>query len=190
MLWLFLLAFAGLPSLVLSLHTRTPSLPHSHLRTEQSLQVTPTNTTTTTTTTTTHSLTRSLNEKETVHIGVYNNIIGYLNWQEPWFATHAASKCATRCIFSLDRSAVSKADIVVFLASTFSRSRPAFPKRAKPTTVFVLHTMEQPMYATMLSDEKMLRKNFDLIATYNQVSVWCFSLTHSLTHLYILFLAH
>ena len=110
-------------------------------------------------------------DKETVQIGVYNNIIGYLNWQEPWFTTYAASKCRTNCIFSLDPSAVQKADIVVFLASTFNRKHPPFPKKAKPHTTFVLHTMEQPLYAKMLQDEKMLRKNFDLIATYNQVSI-------------------
>ena len=113
--------------------------------------------------------TRDLSEeKETVHIGVYNNIVGYLNWQEPWFTTYAANKCNTKCIFSLDPGAVKKADIVVFLASTFNRKHPPFPKKAKPDTVFVLHTMEQPLYAKMLSDEASLRKKFDLIATYNQ----------------------
>lgn len=108
------------------------------------------------------------NGKATVQIGVYNNINGYLNWQEPWFTTYAASKCNTHCIFSLSPAAVKKADIVVFLASTFNRQHPPFPKKAKPSTVFVLHTMEQPLYAKMLSNEAMLRKNFDLIATYNQ----------------------
>ena len=108
-------------------------------------------------------------QKETVRIGVYNNIIGYLNWQEPWFTTYAAQKCSTNCVFSLDASAVENADVVVFLASTFKRKHPPFPKRAKPTTVFVLHTMEQPLYVPMLNDVGMLRKNFDLIATYNQV---------------------
>jgi hypothetical protein len=106
--------------------------------------------------------------KETVKIGVYNNINGYLNWQEPWFTTYAATKCNTNCIFSLNPSAVATADIVVFLASTFNRKFPPFPKKAKPTTVFALHTMEQPMYAKMLTQESMLRKKFDLIATYNQ----------------------
>lgn len=114
------------------------------------------------------SLSPQSDNKETIQIGVYNNIIGYLNWQEPWFTTYAATKCNTKCLFSLDPSAVNKADIVVFLASTFQRRRPLFPKKAKKTTVFVLHTMEQPLYATMLTQAGMLRKNFDLIATYNQ----------------------
>lgn len=64
-----------------------------------------------------------------------------------------------------------KSDVIMFLASTFNRKHPPFPNRPKPTSLFVLHTMEQPMYATMLNDHRILKK-FNLLAMYSQESVY------------------
>lgn len=122
----------------------------------------------------TNSSRRSLGsfEKETIRIVTYNNIVGYLNWHEPFFADYIASKCHTNCKFSMDINDINNADVVVFLASTFHRSSPLFPKKAKPSTIFVLHTMEQPMYATMLNDHQFLKQHFDLLAMYSQETIY------------------
>jgi hypothetical protein len=143
---------------------------------------------------------RSLTADAPIKIVAYNTIVGYLNWHEQFFTDYISSKCHRKCAFSTDPrdvtsppdssihslpflplisslaylplSQTNDADVVVFLASTFHRSSPQFPPKAKPSTLFVLHTMEQPMYATMLTDFQFLKQHFDLLAMYSQETIY------------------
>jgi hypothetical protein len=144
------------------------------------------------------TISRSLARLESeppIKIVAYNTIVGYLNWHEQFFTDYISTKCHRNCAFSIDprdvlflsscllsslslipslllSSQTKDADVVVFLASTFHRSSPQFPHKAKPSTLFVLHTMEQPMYATMLTDHQFLKQHFDLLAMYSQETIY------------------
>jgi hypothetical protein len=48
------------------------------------------------------SVTRRLDTRETVRIGSYNTLVGFLNWHEPWFQTYMNENCRTKCIFSMN----------------------------------------------------------------------------------------
>jgi hypothetical protein len=115
---------------------------------------------------------KSLFPKETIKIVTYNNIRGFLNWHEDFFFKYISTQCKTNCIFSMDPKDIPDADVVIFLASTFHRNSPLFPKKGKDTTLFVLHTMEQPMYVPMLSDFPFLKQHFDLLAMYSQETIY------------------
>lgn len=53
------------------------------------------------------SVSRRLDERETVRIGSYNTLVGFLNWHEPWFQTYMDENCRTKCIFSMKPEDVS-----------------------------------------------------------------------------------
>jgi hypothetical protein len=140
------------------------SLLFSHLHISTSFSFSPPNA----------STTRALSTlpKETIKIVTYNNIRGFLNWHEEFFFKYISTQCKTNCIFSMDSKDIPDADVVIFLASTFHRNSPLFPKKGKDTTLFVLHTMEQPMYVPMLNDFPYLKQHFDLLAMYSQEPIY------------------
>lgn len=60
------------------------------------------------------------------------------------------------------------ADIVVFIASQLHNANPTFPPHKRNTSLYMLHTMEQPKYVPLLHDHKYLKTHFDLLATFYQ----------------------
>ena len=100
-----------------------------------------------------------------IKLTMYNNIRGYLNWHEPWFAEYMQKNC-NYCSFSTVPATARSADMVIFLASTFRKSSPPFPPK-QPHQLFTIHTMEQPKYVPMMLDKRILSR-FDLVATYSQ----------------------
>eukprot|EP01036_Dinobryon_divergens_P006107 gene6107-8099_t len=101
--------------------------------------------------------------RPTIRIVMFDKIKGYLNWHQDWFKEAAEARCTTKCILLDERSDVSKADVVLFHAPTHGRSAPRFPPNAPPDAIFVLLSMEQPMYAKLLSDKSDLKANFDML---------------------------
>ena len=102
-------------------------------------------------------------KRPSVTIIVYDKIRGYLNWMQDWFRQAALKKCSTRCYLSENKDDLSYADIVLFHAPTHG----TVPPRYKNNLLYVLLSMEQPLYATILSNHQYLNKNFDLMVTYS-----------------------
>ena len=56
--------------------------------------------------------------------------------------------------------------MVIFHAPTHNRDGVRFPPN-KYKAIYTLVSMEQPLYARMLSNTADLQKNFDIVATYS-----------------------
>jgi hypothetical protein len=68
---------------------------------------------------------------------------------------------------------ISSADIVIFHAPTHGRGNgPRFPDSKLPNAIYVLLSLEQPMYANILNDKENLNKNFDMLATYSLAPIY------------------
>lgn len=102
-------------------------------------------------------------EKQVVKILLFDKTQGYLNWGYKWFKNAAETKCSTRCIISEDRNTLQDADLVIFHAPTHYQ----VPSKRPLKAIYAMFSMEQPKYATFLSDTQYLTKHFQLLATYS-----------------------
>ena len=57
--------------------------------------------------------------------------------------------------------------MILFHGPTHARDSPRFPNIKPTNSIYALLSMEQPKYATILSNKQDLEKHFDLIATYS-----------------------
>mmetsp|Transcript_15079 Transcript_15079/g.14467 ORF Transcript_15079/g.14467 Transcript_15079/m.14467 type:complete len:263 (-) Transcript_15079:73-861(-) len=103
--------------------------------------------------------------KTIVTIVVYDKIRGYLNWMQDWFILAAKEKCSTTCVLTEERRYIAKADMIIFHAPTHSSQ---FPANKGKNVIYTLLSMEQPKYATLLSNPgNILEQHFDLLSTYS-----------------------
>ena len=73
----------------------------------------------------------------------------------------------SRCVVTKGRENLKEADAIIFHAMTNEKSKPPRPAVKPPHAKYVLMSMEQPKYATMLQ-KKDLASQFDALATYRQ----------------------
>lgn len=111
--------------------------------------------------------TMSSAKKRVVRILVYDRISGFLNWFQDWFKDATSNRCRTKCILSDDKNQLNSADVVLFHAPTHGKDGVRLPSQKPQNSIYVMLSMEQPMYAKVLNDKNYLQLHFDLIATYS-----------------------
>ncbi|CAM9591945.1 unnamed protein product, partial [Scytosiphon promiscuus] len=102
---------------------------------------------------------------------VWNEIGGWLEYLRPTFVSGAIETCGTECIFTNDRSLLTRADGVFFHAPTF-KMRDAFPKVKPPGVDYVFANLEPTTYRPVesLLRNKQVMSQFDLKMTYERDS--------------------
>lgn len=97
---------------------------------------------------------------------LFDNIKGYLNWNQKWFVKAVLHKCKQPCTITDDKKQGSDANVIIFHAPTHKKIMTP-PRGTKRNSLKILVSLEQGEYAPLLMDHSYLKSNFDATMTYS-----------------------